>query len=73
MPKTLRNQFDKYLTYENLLKAHKLSSDGKHSKRDIILFNMKQEDYIMYLLNALKTGTYKHRSIPCVLYKRAKA
>lgn len=23
MPKTIRNQFDKYLTYEKLLEAHK--------------------------------------------------
>ena len=29
MVRTLRKQFDKYLTYDNLMKAHKLSRKGK--------------------------------------------
>ena len=29
MPRTIRNEFDKKLTYENLMKAHKL---GKREK-----------------------------------------
>lgn len=29
MPKTIRNEFDKKLTHENLMKAHKLSRKGK--------------------------------------------
>lgn len=60
MPKTIRNQFDKKLTYENLMKAHKLSRKGKGYRKDIILFNLKQEEYIMWLHNELKAGTYKH-------------
>ena len=30
MPKTIRNQFDKYLTYEKLLEAHKKARRGKN-------------------------------------------
>lgn len=29
MPKTIRNQFDKYLTYEKLLEAHKKQEEVK--------------------------------------------
>ena len=60
MPKTIRNQFDKKLTYENLMKAHKLSRKGKGYRKDIILFNLKQEEYIIWLYNELRNGTYKH-------------
>lgn len=60
MPKTLRNEYDKKLTYDNLMKAHLLSSKGKRLRREIILFNLKQEEYIMYLYQKLKDGTYRH-------------
>ena len=49
MPKTLRNQFDKYLSYEYLMKAHKESCSNKRCRRDIINFNLKQEAYIKYI------------------------
>ena len=60
MPRTIRNEFDKKLTYENLMKAHILSRKGKGYRKDIILFNLKQEEYIMWLYKELKNGTYKH-------------
>ena len=60
MPKTIRNEFDKKLTYENLMKAHLLSRKGKGYRKEIILFNLKQEEYIMWLYEKLKIGTYKH-------------
>ena len=60
MPKTIRNQFDKKLTYENLMKAHLDSRKGKSLRKEIILFNLKQEEYIMWLYEKLKSGTYKH-------------
>lgn len=60
MPKTIRNQYDKKLTYENLMKAHLESRKGKSLRKDIILFNLKQEEYIMWLYEQLKNGTYKH-------------
>lgn len=47
MPKTIRNQFDKYLTYEKLLEAHKKARRGKNRKPELIKFNLKQEEYIM--------------------------
>lgn len=60
MPKTIRNQFDKYLTYEKLLEAHKKARKGKNRKPELIKFNLKQEEYIMWLYTQLKNGTYKH-------------
>ena len=60
MPKTIRNQFDKYLTYEKLLEAHKKARRGKNRKPELIKFNLKQEEYIMWLYEQLKNGTYKH-------------
>lgn len=62
MSKTIRNQFDKYLTYENLMKAHKDSQKGKRRKDEIIKFNLKQEEYIRWLYETLKSGKYKHGS-----------
>ena len=49
MPKTIRNEFDKKLSYESLMKAHKLSRRGKGYRKETILFNLKQEEYIMWL------------------------
>ena len=60
MPKTIRNEFDKKLTYEKLMIAHKLSRKGKGYRKDVILFNLKQEEYIMWLYENLKSRTYKH-------------
>ena len=60
MPKTIRNQYDKKLTYDNLMKAHIESRKGKNIRKEIILFNLKQEEYIMWLYEQLKNGTYKH-------------
>lgn len=60
MPKTIRNEFDQKLTYDNLMKAHKLSKKGKGYRKDVIKFNLKQEEYIMWLYNELKNLTYKH-------------
>ena len=60
MQKTIRNQFDKYLTYEKLLEAHNKSKKGKSRKKDLIKFNLKQEEYVMWLYEQLKNGIYKH-------------
>ena len=63
MAKTIRNKYDKYLTYKNLMKAHIKSSRGKNNKNEIIKFNLKKEEYIKWLYEKLKDGTYKHRGI----------
>ena len=60
MAKTIRNEFDKYLTYENLMKAHILSRKGKTCRKEVILFDLKKEEYINWLLDVLKTGKYRH-------------
>lgn len=60
MPKTVRNKFYKYLTYDKLMEAHNKSKKGKGYRKEIILFNLKQEEYIMWLHEQLKNKTYKH-------------
>ena len=60
MPKTIRNQFSKYLTYEKLMEAHLKSRKGKGYRKEIIEFNLKQEEYIMWLQEQLQTKKYKH-------------
>ena len=60
MPKTIRNKYYKYLTYEKLMEAHIKSRKGKGYRKEIILFNLKQEEYIMWLLKQLENKTYKH-------------
>lgn len=65
MPKTIRNQFDKCLTYEKLLDAHFKSRKCKNRRKETILFNLKQEEYIMWLYEQLKNGTYKHGGYTC--------
>lgn len=60
MPKRIRNEWNKNLTYEKLMKAHKDSRKGKGYRKEIILFNLKQEEYIKWILEKLQTKTYKH-------------
>lgn len=60
MPKTIQNQFNQYLTYEKLMEAHIKSRRGKGYRKEIILFNLKQEEYIMWLQENLKNKTYQH-------------
>ena len=60
MAKTIRNKYYKYLTYEKLMEAHIKSRKGKTSKEEIIKFNLKQEEYITWLLEQLKNKTYSH-------------
>ena len=56
MPKTIRNQFDKYLTYEKLLEAHNKARKGKNRKPELIKFNLKQEEYIKFAQEKYSNG-----------------
>ena len=60
MPKTIRNKYYKYLSYEKLMEAHLKARKGKGYRKEIIMFNLKQEEYIMYLLEKLRDKSYKH-------------
>ena len=72
MAKTIRNQYYKKLTYEKLMEAHIKSRKGKASREEIILFNLKQEDYIKWLLDALQNKTYKHGNYKIFYIKEPK-
>ena len=60
MQKTVRNKYYEKLTFDKLMGAHIKSRKGKGYRKEIILFNLKQEEYIMWLLEKLKDKTYKH-------------
>lgn len=60
MPKTIRNKYHEELSYEKLMEAHIKSRKGKSIRKETILFNLKQEEYIMWLYEQLKNKTYKH-------------
>ena len=60
MPKTLRNKYYENLSFDKLMEAHKKARKGKGLRKEIIKFNLKQEEYIYYLLEVLSNKTYKH-------------
>ena len=60
MPKTIKNEYYKKLSYESLMEAHNKSKKGKGFRKEIIEFNLKQEEYIMWLYEKLKNKTYIH-------------
>lgn len=72
MPKTIRNEYYKKLSYESLMQAHKKSKKGKGYRKEIILFNLKQEEYIKYLYENLKNGTYRHSNYATFYIKEPK-
>ena len=72
MPKTVRNQFEKALTYENIMLAHIKGQKGKKGRANVIKFNLKKEEYIQWLSEQLKTKEYKHRWLYYILCNRTK-
>ncbi len=60
MPKTMRNVYDKEVSFENLLIAHRKARRGKREKKSIILFELKLEEQLLELEKQLKDLKYKH-------------
>lgn len=58
MPKKIKNCFDKNLTFEKLLLAHKRARKHKVYRNEVIKFEINLENNIMNLLNNIKNGTY---------------
>ena len=59
MPKTIRNVYDKAVSFEKILAAHKKSRRGKREKKEVIKFELNLESEILRLEKELKNGTYK--------------
>lgn len=72
MPKTIRSKFDKYLTYEKLFEAHRLSKYGKAGRENIVRFELKKEEYLVWLYKALANKTYKHGAYKTFYVKEPK-
>lgn len=60
MPKTIRNVYEKNVSFEKLLLAHKKARRGKREKKDIIIFELKLEQELLQLEKQLINCTYKH-------------
>ena len=43
MPKTIRNVYDKSVSFDKILKAHKKARRGKREKKDVIIFELNLE------------------------------
>ena len=59
MSKTIKNSFDKKLTFSNILQAYKRSIKSKGNKKNVIKFSINLETNICNLLNELKSNKYK--------------
>lgn len=57
--KTIKNSFDKKLTFSNILEAYQRSIEGKGNKRNVIKFNINLETNITEIITALKSNKYK--------------
>ena len=60
MPKTIRNVYDKEVSFEKLLEAHRKARCGKREKRNVILLELVLEEQLLQLEKDLKNCTYKH-------------
>lgn len=58
MPKTLRNVYDKAVSFDKLLMAHKKARKGKREKREVIIFELNLESEILRLEHELKHCKY---------------
>ena len=59
MPKRIGNIFDKALTFEKLIEAHKRARKGKRFKAEVIKFEMELESNIFRTMDALSNNSYK--------------
>ena len=58
MPKTIKNSFDKNLTFEKLMQAHKRAKKNKSYKSEVIKFELNLENNICNLLQKIKNNQY---------------
>lgn len=59
MPKTIKNAFEKSLTFDKILAAHYRAKKNKTFKYEIINFELNLENNLINLLNNIKNNTYK--------------
>mgnify|MGYP003372740706 CR=1 FL=1 len=59
MPKTIRNQFHKNLTFEKLLQAHYRARKHKAYKNEVVKFEFNLENNLINLLNQLQDKSYR--------------
>lgn len=72
MCKTIRNQFNKKLTFDSLLAAHERAQRGKTYKGEVLKFNIDLESNLINILNSLKNGSYKPGKYFCFIVNEPK-
>lgn len=58
MPKKIKNLYDKKLTFDKLLEAHKRAKKNKTYKKDVINYELNLENNIINLLRSLQKQNY---------------
>lgn len=58
MPKKIKKCFDKNLTFEKMLNAHKRARKNKVYKNEVIKFEINLENNIINLINKIETNKY---------------
>ena len=59
VPKRIDNVFDKKIKFTNIFNAYKRASDGKHSNKEVILYELDLATNLVNLLKEIYSGTYK--------------
>jgi len=59
MPHTIRNQYDKHLTFDALLKAHERASKTKRNSKEVLRFEIDLESNLINVYKKLKNQTYE--------------
>lgn len=59
MPKTIKNVYDKAVSFDKILLAHKKARRGKREKKEVVLFELNLESEILRIEKELKYGKYK--------------
>lgn len=59
MCQSIKNVFDKNLTFIKLLEAHERAAKGKKCKKEVIRFEMDLESNLINIIKEIKSGKYK--------------
>ena len=59
MCQSIKNVFDKNLTFIKLLEAHERARKGKNYKKEVIRFEIDLESNLINIIKEIKSGKYK--------------
>ena len=59
MPKTLKNVWDRFVEWDNLVEAAKKASQGRRFHRDVLEFNFSRTENLIRIQKELVSGTWR--------------